>query len=155
MFWHASRTRPVLGEHGRRGAGQPLPADRARRDSEPGEVAHGVAESAHRRLRRRLGEAQQSVLRDYKSILRPEAGGGRRRLPGSALALLRSEDLRASQLAEKEQHKLLLGPVSGPNERGRVVSGRRRSGKSTRFRHRHCQGAAAQHYQVQLALAAR
>lgn len=72
----------VLGEHGRRGAGQPLPADRARRDSEPGEVTDGVAEPAHRRLRRRLGEAEQSFLRDNKPVLRPEAGGGRRSLPG-------------------------------------------------------------------------
>jgi hypothetical protein len=156
--------RTVFDEHGGRGARQSLPTDREGGDRQPGALAHGVAEPADRRLRRRLGEAQPALLRHNQPLVRPEARGGGHRLPGAALALLRPEDLRASQLPAQEQHQLLLGPAGQPDERrrdgggggrgrGRVRHrGRRRSGESARFRHRHRQGAAARHHQVQLAL---
>lgn len=109
---------PVFGEPRRRGARQPRAADRTGGDRESRALADGIAEPAGRRLRRRVGEAQQPLLRHHQSELRPEARGGRHRLPGAAEPVLRAEDVRAAQLAAQEQHQLLLGAAGVADERG-------------------------------------
>lgn len=144
--------RTVLGESRGRGPRQPRATDREGRDREPGPLADGVAESAGGRLRRRLREEEQPVLRDHQPQLRPETRGGRHRVPGAAEPVLSPEDLRAAQFAAQEQHQLLLGPAGVADERGGGLGGRGR--QPSGLGDQPGQGTPVEHHQIQLPLVA-